>query len=336
MSMERAIKRNVDRNVTSAEHLMRLIPPSEDQKALTSEWVLPYAELIVADVSGIRTEVDKKLRKDPGIRAGSRAWGKEYPEGRCQEIRDAVLGQMEKDMLDRQYPGLQALKNFVRQGGVVKPFWGIDQGKYFQNAIQLGDAILDVANDTVDKSKVPVVLYPNVHEAPIRPIEHFSEFADVVEKYWGYTVYPNIYLPWFAPVFPVLVVRPPAAGITSDNRLYLERNAIDLAYKNILTVRDGHAFGLSSEFLLGSPYGERRLPKDMYNSLLEDPRLRSLQQKRPDIFRITDDPDEARHELAQQHVPAEGADFRDYLKHMYRVADQARIFEERVLARTPG
>jgi len=203
--MERNVRHNTPRN----EFVNRLLPPTPEQTELTRRWILEYRDLILSDVQVLRERADKKLLRDPKVRAQTRQWDRPYPLGYCGEIRNEVMDQLQGGMLDRGHPGLQAVKSFVREGGVIQPFWGIDSQKYFQNAIQIGDSILDVANDTVDRSKPPIVFYPSVAEAPIKRIEDFGEYASVAESYWNYDVYPNIYLPAFAPIFPYVVIEPP-------------------------------------------------------------------------------------------------------------------------------
>jgi hypothetical protein len=262
-----------------------------------------------------------------------RAWDKRYPEGMCKEIRDDVLERMKGEMLNTSRPGLQMLKNFVRGGGVIQPFWGIDKKMYFQNAIQIGDSILDVANDTVDHTKEPVVFYPSVHEAPIKRIENFEEFADVAEKYWEYEAYPNIYLPRFAPLFPVLTIRPARKDLLNTDSLLLETGALDLMYKNFTTPEDGHGFGLSSEFLFKGPYSEKRLPPEMLDELLNDKRLARAAQRRPDIFKVSTDPEEARAEIARFHIPDGATSMpREYLDEMTELLKYSERLERIPLA----
>lgn len=333
MSMERAIRRNQDHNVEFGE-AARIVAPSEEQKRLTAEWLLPYQEAIVSDVTGIRKTVDIALRKDPEIRAGDRFWHKTYPEGRCGEIRDQVLKMMQTEMLDRSKPGLQALKNFVRQGGLVKKFWGIDNGKYFQNAIQVGDAILDVANDTVDRTKPPVVFYPHLSEAPIKNIETIIEFAKIAETYWEADIYPNIYFPRLAPVFPIVSIRPPRGNMRSHT-LHLEGDAAHLLIPSARTAQDNHMFGLSSDFIFNSPYREKRLPEKMLSGLFESDFLKRLNGVRPDgMFRVSANPDEVKEAFAAFHFDQEMEDVpEEYIKDMLNILKYAeRITDSPLVA----
>ena len=212
----------------------------------------------------------------------------------CGTIVVAVFEKMQNEMQDRSLPGLQALKGFVRQGGLIKPFWGIDKDIYFQNAIQIGDSILDVANDTVDPSKPPLVFHPNVGDSQLRSIENFTEFAHVAEKYWNADVYPNIYFPELAPIFPVISIDPPKGKFRATT-LRLDNDALNVDLENFATVDDDHMFGLSSGFLFKSPYSGKRLPREMEEALFNGDMLKRLQKLRPNgMYRVTNDPYEAR------------------------------------------
>ncbi|KND49734.1 MAG: hypothetical protein AB203_01450 [Parcubacteria bacterium C7867-008] len=323
MSIERAIKRNKKTEIDGKgfpEH--RLIPSSERQKELTAEWILPYEEVILEDARDIRKQVDRSLPRTEKIRERSKKFDRPYPKGFCGEIRNAVLEDMKLAMMDRSKPGMQALRGFVRQGGVIQPFWGIDNGMYFQNAIQIGDAILDVANDTVDTSKEPVVFYPNQSEAPIKRINNFTEFADVAESYWDTEVYPNIYLPHLAPLYPVLILHRAGKGKQKSDRLYLEQGVSDLMVDNLRSVtKDDLLFGLSSNFLFKSPYSEKRLPDDILEAMFSNEVIKEVQGKRPDAFATTTDPEIARQEFHRFH---KGADINTVYPRYVKEAEEMR------------
>src|SRR5262245_9088463 len=123
MGLDKQIERNRLKNLSAAEYLRRLTPPSEEQKALTKEWILPYEALILEDVRAMREEVDQELRKDAEVRGTEKRHDREYPEGFCLEIRNRMFERIKAGMLDSSRPGLQALKAFVRKGGFLQPFW---------------------------------------------------------------------------------------------------------------------------------------------------------------------------------------------------------------------
>jgi hypothetical protein len=302
MSIENSIKRNRDkRNVFENR---RIAPYTVEQAKLTEEWIVPYAEAIVADAEDIRKKVDRILSKRSDLKDQLRLRSDVYPVGLCQEIAPEFSRLMEGELLNRDYKGMQAVKNFVRAGGVIQPFWGIAIDMHFHNAIQLGTSVLDVANDTVDKNKSPVVLYPNAAESPFKNIDSVEQFADIIEKYWHADVYPNIYLPWFAPAFPLLLIRRSShTGKTTDT-LMLEPQVSHVMVKNLVTLRDNHLFGLSSDFIFKSRYSEKRLPPDILDALLNEKReeWKKLERKRPDIYRISTDPAEAEASIRRFHL----------------------------------
>ncbi len=292
--MERANRRNLEQKNLHPEFYHSIIPPSEDQVRLTETWIFPYHELILNDVRSLRRDADRRFSKDTVMRNGLREWGEKYPKGRCQEIRDDVLNRMQKGMLNTEYQGLQMVKNFVRQGGIIQPFWGVDKDKYFQNAIQVGDSILDVANDTVDPSKEAVVFYPRVAEAPIKRIETFEKFAEVAETYWDYEIYPNIYFPHVAPIYPVIAIEKAKKGpVPFADRLIIPSDTRDLQYRNLYSEYNGTLFGLASHFMFDSEYSNKRLPDSMLKSLMESKLVKKLEHFRKDFYEVTTDPDEA-------------------------------------------
>lgn len=89
------------------------------QRELTKKWIVPYADAIVASCSALREVVDKKIR-DEYRKKEDRA---RYPEGACLHIVQGMMREMNKAMRGKTSPGMVALANFVREGGVMKHFW---------------------------------------------------------------------------------------------------------------------------------------------------------------------------------------------------------------------
>ena len=161
MGIDKMVERNISRNLRP-EDIGGLIAPTGDQTAITEKWILPYKETILADTRALRKEVDRTLQKDPELRKRLHAGNLRYPKGLCPEITDAVFNRLSAEMLNSSKPGMQILKNFVREGGLLRPFFGIDSNTHFQNAIQIGDSILDVAHDTAILGRNPVTFYPKL------------------------------------------------------------------------------------------------------------------------------------------------------------------------------
>ncbi len=302
--IEALLEKNIERLHLHPIYRKRLIPANEDQIRLTNTWILPNLELILTDFRTLRKEVDAELARDPAIILRLTELGETYPYGLCEPIRDAMFSRIKAEIEANVRPGMVQLANFVREGGIIQPFWGIDKGIYFQNAIQIGNTILDAANDTVDPKKEPVVWYPDIAQAVIKSIDTFHEFAFVAERYWKQDVYPNIYLPHLAPAFPMLSIEPvrrPSGGMAQV--LTLQTGAGDLQFKNLYTVHDGNLFGLASHFLTESEYAKKRLPDEVLQGLLTNAQLRALQSRNPKAYRLTTNPEDIRVEFAKFGAP---------------------------------
>ena len=248
---------------------------------LTEKFLRPYLPEILEDIRALRRDVDEKLPHDSKILKQVQEWHKPYPIGFCAEIRNGMLTRIHREVQNpfNTRPGIQKLAEFVEAGGIIKPIWGIDSGKYFQNAIQIGDVIVDVANDTVNPAKVPVVLYESMETSQIQPINSFEEFADITEKYWQQDVYPNIYLPQLAPVYPMLSVVVAHKGDEYVDGLILVKVPDDLHEKNTQ-----QTFKLSHDFIFSSPYNEKRLPEELLMQLAANPKLSEVSSN-PEVVR---------------------------------------------------
>lgn len=303
MNVEKRIQDNTEMYQEDVFSRGRLIPSNKEQRDLTQKWILPYKEDIVREAKILRVAADRELLKRPAIKISSRYYKRRYPIGCCHHIRTAVFDRMKKALYDRSMPGMQAVRSFVREGGVLQGFWGIDNNAYFQNAIQIGTSILDVANDTVSPAKDPVVFYEDMDSSPLKRIESFEEFAAIVSKYWGADVYPNIYFPELAPIFPLITISPEKDTTAGKLSPYLsfEKDVSDLLLSNIYTTRRNELFGLAAHFLFEGPYAHKRLPEKVLKKLM-DSGLKRFNQPRYNVFRLTTDPEEAKEIFARFHV----------------------------------
>ncbi|MFM8698556.1 MAG: hypothetical protein ACKOF7_07815, partial [Phycisphaerales bacterium] len=121
----------------------------------------------------------------------------DYPVGFCQVIRAAGRARLRDD------PEWRAI---VRRGVVVRDVFVILKGRYFQNAMQVGNLYVDVANDTVDPAKHWLEWAP-VREVHYENASDIARIADVSSAYHGCSVHPNTVFPLLAPVVPLLAVR---------------------------------------------------------------------------------------------------------------------------------
>lgn len=153
--------------------------------------------------------------------------GKPYPQGRCREIRDAVLAVMLRRVNAPATAEDAAIAGFIRAGGVGRKIWGVLRNTYFQNAIQLGAWYVDVGNDTVVPTKPPVEILP-LAEVDMVALRDYAHFADVARRYWGAAFYRNSVFPRLAAFFPLIVVYPGGAAepaVASDQMTELTRRA---------------------------------------------------------------------------------------------------------------
>ena len=121
----------------------------------------------------------------------------DYPVGFCRIIRDTVLERLRGD------PSWQSV---MRRGVGVRDVFVILKGRYFQNAMQVGNLYVDVANDTVDRSKHWLEWSP-LEDVPFENPGDLARLAEVAAAYLGCTVHPNTVFPLLAPVVPLMAVR---------------------------------------------------------------------------------------------------------------------------------
>ncbi len=241
-----------------------------NQNELTEKWILPNRELILNDLFRLRKKVDDMLSNDAKVIAELSRWKKAYPIGLCAEIRNAMLDQLVEEMKDPETEGIKVLQNFVKAGGSIVPFWGVDKDRYFQNAIAMGTAVIDVANDTVDPYKKPIIFYPSFEKSSIKLIQSFSKVAEIDEKYWDYDVYPNIYFPELAPLFPILAIVTAYKGEEAVDAVILQQDFVDVHERNICTVKNNHVCGLAHDFIFTSAYKDKRLPEGLLAGIIPD------------------------------------------------------------------
>jgi hypothetical protein len=274
--LEKANKRNIGSYEASRANLdnySHILEVDDKQKKLTEKWILPHVETITDDLCKIRANVDKRLKKDI-------KHSKSYPVGMCQEIRNEVYKEMlGASGMNKDLKGLQMVRNFIREGGILKAFWGIDQEKYFQNAIQVGTSILDVANDTVDPRKPKIVFYPDMETAPIKRINSVEAMAEIMERYWGYEIYPNIYFPNLAPFFPIICIKKLIHPKTKKEVRFLKlaREPFDFFHMrnlfiNTVVKKEGEetfaeSNNFSRDFIFNSKYSGKKLPEGVESAL---------------------------------------------------------------------
>ena len=172
--------------------------------ALTREWLAPVGTELLELAGRHRQKADDFLR--PAVMKQS-CHGQNhpdmfvvpqnYPVGYCRQMRDRVWESLSGEPLARS----------LRQKGLTwQKVYFIQDGREFQNAIQCGDWLLDIARDTVDPSREPVALAP-LDELVWENFNDWRRFAEVAAIYYRLNVYPNLYFPLLFPLVPFLAVR---------------------------------------------------------------------------------------------------------------------------------
>lgn len=299
----------------------RLFEVSEEQRRLTEKFLLPYKREILKDAAALRTVVDGLVKEKRGD--SNRATV--YPVGYCFEITDEFLTQLHGEVHDRSKIGLTAIKNFIRAGGIVNHFWAIHKGgttgDTFQNAIQLGSAVLDVAQDTLDGKGERVAFFKSFEESPLVPVDSYEQAAEVVESYWEEFVFPNIYLPELAPFYPMLTARvlknhkgKPSgySGIfILDSGISGQMDIRNWTTEDAYSRRMGYAY----RFLTQSKWAKRRLPVEYVSWSEKNGRfLKSLKESDHEVFSVSFD----------------AARLEDTFSRFYVHADSAQIYQEQL------
>lgn len=170
------------------------------QRELTSSVILPQLEALLSLVRHHRAQVDAMFRAD--LAAGRPIPGapadEEYPIGFCGPIRDAVFRRLLHEPL---------VQNLIAAGVLWKRIYFIQDASMFQNAIQCGHAILDVANDSVTVMKPPVAWYPLDSGFDWQNLENYQQTAAVAQRYYDVSLFPNRFFPLLVPLIPFVDLR---------------------------------------------------------------------------------------------------------------------------------
>lgn len=182
---------------------------SQDLRALSTQAdatrrLLARADDLVAILQRHRDAVDAGFhaRRDALALAGGTTTAGEaslatYPIGYCGAIRDQVLDRLVAD------PEFRAL---IGADTVLKKIFVLLKGVYFQNAIQLGNLYVDVANDTVFADK-PQIEWLRIEDTPFENADAWPPVAEVGRRYYGVELYPNLLFPLAFPASPFFAIR---------------------------------------------------------------------------------------------------------------------------------
>jgi len=216
------------------------------QKSLTQALVMPKIEKIMQDLSLMRDDFDqafyKKHKQEIETKKNKNIYGHidvlDYPIGFCQLIRDGLFD---------KFVQLDVIKQLIQQGVICKKVYIILDDRYFQNAIQLGYLLIDVANDTANPNEARIY-YKSFDDLNYRNFYCYDKYFQIAEKYLNLKFYPNRLLPQIYNIYPVFALS--ADGICS---LFLHQEII--LYKDI-----SMNFKLSEDFKRSSSFNNRVLP----------------------------------------------------------------------------
>ena len=186
-----------------AARRMQITPTARDAK-LTRQHVAPVRSALLELVRRHRRETDVYFAQNPPADSAGDDFPTDvsdrpspYPLGYCRQIRDRVWTTLSNEPM---------IRTFRKYGLAWKKVYFIQEGRWFQNAIQCGDWLLDVARDTVNKADEPVACGP-LNEFEWENLDNWHRFAEVAAVYYRVTVYPNLYFPLLFPLIPFLAIR---------------------------------------------------------------------------------------------------------------------------------
>jgi hypothetical protein len=165
--------------------------------------LLAGIDAIVALLRSHRDAVDAAFfaRRDAARCAPAETSGEatlaDYPLGFCGAIRDQVLERLVADPAFRRLTGPDV---------VLKKIFVLLKGVYFQNALQLGNLYVDVANGTVFIDK-PKIEWLHIADTPFENADSWSAVAAVGRRYYEVELYPNLLFPLAFPSSPFFAIR---------------------------------------------------------------------------------------------------------------------------------
>ena len=179
-----------------------LIDPA--QARVTQRVLLPQIDAILDRLRFHRAEVDRAYETQrralpPGSSgAVGEASLAAYPVGFCEQIRNKVWARAMAD---------SAFQHLIGRETVVKRVFILLKEQYFQNAVQLGNLYVDVANDTVWVDK-PKLDWAPIGEVAYENVDTWPRFAAVARRYLQVDLFPNRLFPLAFPAAPFFAIRP--------------------------------------------------------------------------------------------------------------------------------
>lgn len=222
-----------------------------NQINITNKVVIPRIDEIKSKILFYRAEIDREFEEQKKTKT-SFEYGiidiNHYPIGFCRQIRDKVFEKLQKDTL---------FTEFVDNGIILKEIYIILRDRYFQNAIQLGNLYIDVANDTVDINEAKLEIC-ELNNSDFKNLADYDEYFKVAEKYLHITLYPNNFFPFFTAICPCLAV-----SENKDINLFMHQEI--LFYKDL-----ANNFKLSDNFFNSSKIAQKTLPSAYKNMFMNN------------------------------------------------------------------
>ena len=231
------------------------------QERLTKERLIPAMPAILERLKQHRAAVDevhegrrrKEQPRDEGKQIGLSL--AKYPIGFCRHIRDEVWDRAlhDPEFLELVGPEVRVSRVFI-----------LLKGQFFQNAVQMGNLYVDVANDTVWVHK-PKLEWARLADVDYRNVETWAQFAEVARRYLKVELYPNLLFPLAFPIAPFFAIR-------SNGRMDLLLAQDILFWKD---VADG--MPRARALLADEKFMNRRLPPNYEELLQKTAGCRALQ-----------------------------------------------------------
>lgn len=249
----------------STAQKMMIRPVDSRQDELTQKYIIPHLSSIIGDFESLRDAVDREAERFISKRHGKpsplpglnlkcfdetfdrdilsrevhqglldvpneRLYG--YPVGECMTITDIVFRLFNEDTLVRGREGFSKLRDFIRADGDFHMIWGGIRGVFFQTAFQAGSYYIDVANDTVDRTKNKVA-HSFLAESGFRSILSYDDYIPIRTGYHEVSLYLNRCFPELLPYYPLLAVSKKDGRCTLDTSLYMAGLNIDTRFQTV-------------------------------------------------------------------------------------------------------
>jgi hypothetical protein len=248
----------------STTHKLMVRPVDSRQDELTREYIIPHLPSIIGDFEALRDSVDREVERFILRRQGksspsglNQKWFDitfdpdillcevhqvlqdlpneklhDYPVGECMTITGIVYRLFNQDTLVKDRKGFSKLRDFISSGGDFHMIWGGIRGVFFQTSFQVGSHYIDVANDTVDRTKKKVI-HSSLAESGFRSILSYADYIPIRTGYHEVSLYLNNCFPELLPYYPLLAVSKKDGRCTLDTSLYMAGLNIDTRFQTV-------------------------------------------------------------------------------------------------------